>query len=44
MEVYERDIENLIDVVAAPREYDRPDLDALIGDHPVGERREEAVR
>jgi D-amino peptidase len=44
MEVYERDIENLIDVVAAPREYDRPDLDALIGDHPVTERREEAVR
>jgi D-amino peptidase len=44
MEVYERDIENLIDVVAAPREYDRPDLDALIGDHPITERREEAVR
>jgi D-amino peptidase len=44
MEVYERDIENLIDVVAAPREYDRPDLDALIGDHPVTERREEALR
>jgi D-amino peptidase len=44
MEVYERDIENLIDVVATPREYERPHLDELIGDHPVTERREEAVR
>ena len=38
MEVYERDIENLIDVVAVPGEYDRPDLPDLIGDHPVTER------
>jgi D-amino peptidase len=33
MEVYERDIENLIDVVATPEEYERPDLDEIIGDH-----------
>jgi D-amino peptidase len=38
MEVYERDIENLVDVVAAPAEYARPDLAELIGDHPVIER------
>jgi D-amino peptidase len=38
MEVYERDIENLIDVVAAPGEYERADLDQLIGGHPVTER------
>jgi len=33
MEVYERDIENLIDRVAEPDAYARPDLDELIGDH-----------
>jgi D-amino peptidase len=33
MEVYERDIENLIDVVAAPEKYERPDLDEIVGDH-----------
>jgi hypothetical protein len=44
MEVYERDIENLVDVVAAPGDYARPGLDDLIGDHPETERREEAVR
>jgi D-amino peptidase len=38
MEVYERDIENLIDVVADPGEYARADLDELIGDHSVTER------
>jgi D-amino peptidase len=38
MEVYERDIENLIDIVAAPDEYARPDLDEIIGGHPVTER------
>jgi D-amino peptidase len=38
MEVYERDIENLVDVVAAPLEYERPGLDALIGGHPLTER------
>jgi D-amino peptidase len=38
MEVYERDIENLVDVVAAPDEYERPGLDALIGGHPLTER------
>jgi D-amino peptidase len=43
MEVYERDIENLIDVVAAPADYERPGLDELIGGHPVTEPREGAV-
>jgi D-amino peptidase len=33
MEVYERDIENLIDIVATPHEYERPDLDEIVGDH-----------
>lgn len=33
MEVYERDIENLVDIVAVPDEYERPDLDDLVGDH-----------
>ena len=33
MEVYERDIENLIDVVATPEEYERPDLAEIVGDH-----------
>jgi hypothetical protein len=43
MEVYERDIENLIDVVAAPGGYARPGLEELIGGHPLNERREGAV-
>jgi D-aminopeptidase len=38
MEVYERDIENLVDVVASPDEYERPGLDDLIGGHPLTER------
>jgi len=42
-EVYERDIENLIDVVAEPASYARPDLDDIVGDHPVTERHAEAV-
>ena len=44
MEVYERDIENLIDVVAEPGAYARPDLPDLVGSHPVIERDSEAVR
>lgn len=42
-EVYERDIENLIDVVAEPDAYTRPDLHDLIGGHPVTERQTDAV-
>jgi D-aminopeptidase len=38
MEVYERDIENLIDVVADPGQYARSDLDDIVGDHPFTER------
>ena len=41
-EVYERDIENLIDVVAEPEAYARTDLDDIVGDHPVTERHAEA--
>jgi D-amino peptidase len=37
LEIYERDIENLIDSVAKPDEYDRPDLGDVIGDHSVTE-------
>jgi D-amino peptidase len=37
LEVYERDIENLIDVVAQPDDYARPDIGELVGDHPVTE-------
>jgi hypothetical protein len=44
MEVYERDIENLVDVVAEPEAYERPGLDELIGAHPVTERDGGAVR
>lgn len=33
-EVYERDIENMVDTVAEPEGYDRPDLDAIVGGHP----------
>ncbi|MEA2383726.1 MAG: D-amino peptidase [Solirubrobacteraceae bacterium] len=35
MEVYERDIENLVDVVAEPAGYERPGLADIIGDHPL---------
>jgi D-amino peptidase len=34
-EVYERDIENLIDIVAAPAEYERTGLHDVFGDYPV---------
>ncbi len=44
LEVYERDIENLIDIVAAPDQYERPDLDDIVGDHPVTERAAGAAR
>ena len=38
--IYERDIENLIDCVAAPTEYSRPDLENIIGrDYPLNELR-----
>jgi D-amino peptidase len=33
LEVYERDIENLIDVVAQPEQYERPDLPDIVGAH-----------
>lgn len=37
-EIYERDIENLIDDVAKPQDYARPDLDNIIGtDYPLNE-------
>lgn len=36
-EVYERDIENLVDVVAEPEQYARPDLDDIVGGHSVTE-------
>lgn len=36
-EVYERDIENLIDIVAEPEQYARPDLDDIVGSHSVTE-------
>ncbi|PZQ88657.1 MAG: hypothetical protein DI534_10885 [Leifsonia xyli] len=36
--IYERDIENLIDVVATPAVYSRPDLENIIGrDYPLNE-------
>ena len=37
LEVYERDIENLIDVVAQPEGYERPDIGEILGDHPATE-------
>lgn len=37
LEVYERDIENLVDLVAKPAEYERPDLDEIIGGHSLNE-------
>lgn len=37
-EIYERDIENLIDVVADPKGYARPDLEPILGnDYPLNE-------
>ena len=37
-EIYERDIENMIDTVAAPHDYKRPDLESIIGrDYPLNE-------
>ena len=42
-EVYERDIENLIDVVAEPDAYARPDLDDLVGAHSETEQDTDAV-
>jgi D-amino peptidase len=37
-EIYERDIENLIDDVAQPKDYARPNLDDIIGDdYPLNE-------
>jgi len=44
MEVYERDIENLIDVVAVPGEYERPGLEEVIGRHSITERDSHVVR
>jgi D-amino peptidase len=37
LEIYERDIENLIDMVAKPEEYDRLGLDEVIGGHSLTE-------
>jgi D-amino peptidase len=37
LEIYERDIENLIDKVAKPDEYARPELGDIVGSHPVTE-------
>ena len=38
LEIYERDIENLIDVVAEPQEYERPELSEIIGTHSINDR------
>ena len=36
--IYERDIENLIDIVATPKDYSRPDLEDIVGkDYPLNE-------
>ena len=37
LEIYERDIENLIDTVAQPTEYGRPEFEDFAGDHPLTE-------
>jgi hypothetical protein len=38
LEIYERDIENLIDDVAHPGDYSRPDLaDIISDDYPLNE-------
>ena len=39
MEIYERDVENLIDTVANPAEYARKDLADIVGKHSLTERR-----
>ena len=44
MEVYERDIENMVDLVAEPGTYARPDLGDIIGEHSVTERDAQAIR
>jgi D-amino peptidase len=45
-QIYERDIENMVDDLAVPKEYARPDLESIIGrDYPlneIGERRKAA--
>ena len=46
-QIYERDIENMVDDLAVPKEYARPDLESIIGrDYPlneIGERRKAAT-
>ena len=37
LEIYERDIENLIDIASQPDDYDRPDFDDFVGGHSVTE-------
>jgi D-amino peptidase len=37
LEIYERDIENLIDIVAQPSDYTRPDFDDFVAGYPVTE-------
>jgi D-amino peptidase len=37
LEIYERDIENLIDTVAKPAEYERSDLHQIVGGHSLTE-------
>src|SRR5262249_23105537 len=37
MEIYERDLENLIDTVAVPGSYERPDLADIVAGHPETE-------
>jgi D-amino peptidase len=37
-EIYERDVENMIDIVAQPAQYARPDLENIVGrDYPLNE-------
>ena len=37
-QIYERDIENMVDDLAVPKEYARPDLESIIGrDYPLNE-------
>lgn len=42
LQIYERGIENLIDEVAEPEAYARPDFDEIVGDHPITEREAES--
>jgi D-amino peptidase len=44
MEVYERDIENTIDVLTVHEDYDRPDLPDIIGGHSVTELEADVAR